>query len=267
MKLLCLSDIHGEAAGLENLLGRDPGVDVIVIVGDITHLGDYAEAEAVLGPLLGSGVRMVAVGGNMDREGVRRYLRDKGIDIHARGVILDGVGFMGLGGGTPSPFRTPWELDPLEAARCLAAGFAQIASASCKVLVSHAPPHATEIDRSFTRMHVGSVPVREFLLGGPQNATTAPQNATTAPRNATTVPRNATTVPRNATTAPGARGSGGGARGSGPVNLCICGHIHEAMGEDSLGGVTCVNVGPYKNGRYALIRVEDGRAEITWRSR
>ncbi len=229
MKLLCLSDIHGEAAGLETVLGRDPGVDLVVIVGDITHLGDYAEAAAVLDPLVRSGTRMVAVGGNMDREGVRRFLGEKGIDIHARGVVIDGVGFMGLGGGTPSPFRTPWELSPQEAETCLAAGFAQISDAPYKVLVSHAPPHATEIDRSFTRMHVGSVPVREFLLGG----------------------------------------QGAGERS--PVNLCICGHIHEAAGEDSLGGATCVNVGPYKNGRYALVTIGGGsagdHAEITWRTR
>ncbi len=241
MKLLCLSDIHGEAAGLESVLARNPGVDVVVIVGDITHLGDYAEAEAVLGPLVGAGVRMVAVGGNMDREGVRRYLGDKGIDIHARGVVIDGVGFMGLGGGTPSPFRTPWELPPEEAARCLAEGWAQISDAPCKVLVSHAPPHATEIDKSFTRMHVGSVPVREFLLSGPRNAA----------------------LPRPAAELSGSRN----AARSGRVNLCICGHIHEAAGEDSLGGVTCVNVGPYKNGRYALIDITEERTEITWRTR
>ena len=200
------------------MLDRDPGVDVVVIVGDITHLGDYAEAEAVIDPLLESGARIIGVGGNMDREGARRCLGDKGIDIHARGVILDGVGFMGLGGGTPSPFRTPWELPPEEATRCLEAGLTQIARARYKVLVSHAPPHATEIDRSFTRMHVGSVPVREFLL-----------------------------------------------RGS--VNLCVCGHIHEAMGEDTLDGARCVNIGPYKNGHYALIAIEGDRAEIEWRTR
>ena len=198
-------------------------MDVVVIVGDITHLGDLGEAQTALGPVLRSGARLVAVGGNMDREGARRFLVDKGIDIHGRGVIVDGVGFMGLGGGTPSPFKTPWELAPDEASRCLAAGFAQIAAAPYKVLVSHAPPHATEIDRSFTRMHVGSVPVREFLLGG--------------------------------------------ARGSGRIDLCICGHIHEAIGQDSVGGTTCVNVGAFKNGRYALITIIGGHAEITWRTR
>lgn len=218
MNLLCLSDIHGEVAGLRDVLPRLAGVDAVVIAGDITHLGDYGEAEAALAPLVSSGVRLIAVAGNMDREGARRYLAEKGIDIHARGILIDGVGFMGLGGGTPSPFGTPWELGAEEAARCLSAGLAMIAEARYKVLVSHAPPRNTEIDKSFARLHVGSGPVRDFLLAG-------------------------------------------------SVNLCICGHIHEARGEDSLGGAQCVNLGPFKNGRYALITIDGASASVQWRMR
>ena len=95
---------------------------------------------------------------------------------------------MGLGGGTPSPFRTPWELDDEEAERCLAAGFAQIAGAPFKVLVSHAPPARHGAGPELRRRRTSDpAPVREFLLAG-------------------------------------------------SVNLCICGHIHESAGEDSLGG-------------------------------
>jgi Icc-related predicted phosphoesterase len=93
-----------------------------------------------------------------------------------------------------------------------------IAEARYKVLVSHAPPRNTEIDKSFARLHVGSGPVRDFLLAG-------------------------------------------------SVNLCICGHIHEARGEDILGKAQCVNVGPFKNGRYALIAIDGARASVQWRMR
>jgi Icc-related predicted phosphoesterase len=217
MKLLCLSDIHGEAVGLKNVLPLLGSVDAVVISGDLTHLGDRVEAEAILSPLMASGTRCIAVAGNMDKDGVRAFLAEKGIDIHCRGLVVDGVGFQGLGGGTPSPFHSPWEIGPDEAARCLAAGRETIRDARFKVLVSHAPPRNTRIDRTFTRMHAGSDPVREHIL-------------------------------------------------SGAVNLCICGHIHEARGEDSLGGVPCVNVGPFKNGHYALVTIEDGGASVTWRT-
>jgi Icc-related predicted phosphoesterase len=131
---------------------------------------------------------------------------------------MGSIGFMGLGGGTPSPFGTPWELSNKEAAESLAAGLAAIAAAPYKVLVSHAPPRDTRLDRSFSGQHVGSAPVRDFLLA-----------------------------------------SG--------IGLCISGHIHESPGEDTLGGAHCVNLGPYKNGRYALIHIENERAQVVWRKR
>ena len=220
MKLLCLSDIHGEGAGLKEVLHEAAGADVVVLAGDITHLGGRAEAEAVLGPVLESGIPVLAVAGNMDREGARQCLQEKGIDIHARGLLLGPVGFMGLGGGTPSPFGTPWELTDEEAAGYLAAGLPAIATARYKVLVSHPPPRSTRLDRSFAGQHVGSKAVRNFLLAD-------------------------------------------------SVDLCICGHIHESAGEDTLGRVLCVNLGPFKNGRYALIDidVENARAQVTWRKK
>ena len=218
MKLLCLSDIHGEAAGLEELLSSPEQADVVIVAGDITHLGGRAEAQAVLAPILSSRARLIAVAGNMDRETARGYLGELGVDLHARGIVIEGVGFMGLGGGTPSPFGTPWELGDAEARRCLEAGRAQISGASFRVLVSHAPPHGTDLDRGVAGQHFGSVPVREFLL-------------------------------------------------SGSVNLCICGHIHESAGEDSLGGAQCVNLGPFKNGNYAHVTIDGGGASVTRRTR
>jgi hypothetical protein len=217
VKLLCLADIHGEGAGLEDVLLRDAAeADLIVLAGDLTHLGGRVEAEAILAPLLASGIPLVAVAGNMDRDGARSCLDEKRINIHGRGMILGGVGFMGLGGGTPSPFGTPWEITELEAGTILASGFPGIARAPYKVLVSHAPPRGTKLDRSFTGLHVGSEAVREFLLAG-------------------------------------------------AVDFCICGHIHESAGEDTLGRAHCVNIGPFKNGSCALVDITNAGAQVTWR--
>ncbi len=220
MKLLCLSDIHGEGAGLGDVLRGAAGADLVILAGDLTHLGGYAEAEAVLGPVLETGIPVIAVAGNMDREGARRCLEEKRVDIHARGIMIGQVGFQGLGGGTPSPFGTPWELAEEEAAEYLAAGLPAIAAARFKVLVSHAPPRGTRLDRSFAGQHVGSEAVRRHVLAG-------------------------------------------------SVDLCICGHIHESAGEDRLGGVLCVNLGPFKNGSYAVIDIDVEKAEpsVNWRKK
>ncbi len=166
MRLLCLSDIHGEAGGLEELLSGEGRCDLVVVAGDITHLGDRAEAERILAPIFSAGMPLVAVAGNMDRDTARGYLGERGVDLHGRGIRIGDVGFMGLGGGTPSPFRTPWEISDDEAERCLAQGFTDIAEAPFRVLVSHAPPRGTDLDRSFARAHVGSAPVRRFVDAG-----------------------------------------------------------------------------------------------------
>jgi uncharacterized protein len=218
MKLLCLSDIHGETEGLGDLLPIASEVDLVVIAGDITHLGGYEEARAALSPLMGSGARLVAVGGNMDKEGARRYLAEVGIDLHGRGVVIDGVGFMGLGGGTPSPFGTPWEIGNDEAAGVLSTALAAVKDTPYRVLVSHAPPKGTQLDRSFAKIHAGSDAVRAFLLAG-------------------------------------------------SAHLCLCGHIHESWGEDRVGGAACVNIGPFKSGRYALVTISNDTATVTWRTR
>ena len=220
MKLLCLSDIHGEAAGLRAILpDAARGVDVIVLAGDLTHLGGYAEAEALLAPLFSVKLPIVAVAGNMEHEGVRRYIGERNIDIHGRGVLLNGIGFMGLGAGTPpSPFNSPWELSDDAVRPLLAAGRQAIAEAPFKVLVSHSPPWQTRLDRTFMGQHVGSPAVKDFLEGG-------------------------------------------------GADLCICGHIHESAGEDRIGTTLCVNLGPFRNGKYAVLLIENSEVRVDWRKR
>jgi hypothetical protein len=52
---------------------------------------------------------------------------------------------------------------------------------------------------------------------------------------------------------------------AGGAGLCICGHIHEAAGEDSLGGALCLNVGAFKDGHCALVEITGREARILWR--
>lgn len=218
MKLLCLADIHGKAAELRTALAEAASADVVVVAGDITHLGAAVEASGMLSSLLDTGARVLAVAGNMDRAGVRSYLGERKIDIHGRGLVIDEVGFFGLGGGTRSPFGTPWEIENEDAEALLVAGYAEIADAPLKVLVSHAPPRDTDLDRVREGVHGGSIPVRAFLF-------------------------------------------------SHRVDLCICGHIHEGGGRETvLGDCTCINVGPLKAGRYAVVSIEKAGSSVTWRN-
>jgi Icc-related predicted phosphoesterase len=221
MLLLCLSDIHGEGAGIASVLGDCPGIDAVVLVGDLTHLGGAEEAARVVEPILKAGVRALAVPGNMDRSGVLGWLEERGLSLHGRGVTIGDIGFLGLGGSNPTPFGTPFEVPGCDARELLEAAWPTASAARCRVLVSHAPPRDTRLDRTRAHLHAGSPEVRSFLE-------------------------------------------------SHDVSLCLCGHIHEAAGEDMVGRARCVNPGAFKVGRYALVAIEPGdphpRITITWRS-
>lgn len=41
------------------------------------------------------------------------------------------------------------------------------------------------------------------------------------------------------------------------VDLCLCGHIHEAVGVDTLNGCTVVNPGSFKKGKYMTIDLDE----------
>ncbi len=47
-------------------------------------------------------------------------------------------------------------------------------------------------------------------------------------------------------------------------DLCLCGHIHEAAGEDFIGVTHVINAGPFDEGGYVFVNVDDsgGNAEL-----
>ncbi len=43
--------------------------------------------------------------------------------------------------------------------------------------------------------------------------------------------------------------------------LAVSGHIHEAVGTDTLGNTLLLNPGPFRHGRYALVDIDDGQVK------
>jgi putative phosphoesterase len=46
------------------------------------------------------------------------------------------------------------------------------------------------------------------------------------------------------------------------VAVCICGHIHEAFGEEVLGNTRCYNIGAVKDNHFAFLDVNNDRIEV-----
>ena len=81
------------------------------------------------------------------------------MNFHGAQVEIGGVHVAGLGYSSPTPFDTPGEYSEEE----LAARLAKFADLKPLVLICHAPPLDTTLDRVHEGLHAGSRAVREFI--------------------------------------------------------------------------------------------------------
>ena len=162
MKIIGFGDIHMDLGGAESIPGID-SADHIIITGDLTNFGFSLNAEPILNRLKEMNNNILAVAGNLDQPEVAGYLEDLEISLHGRGIIIDNLGIMGLGGSNFTPFKTPYEFSEEELTSLLASGYDRIKSAENFILVSHTPPFQTETDKLPNGAHVGSTAVRTFI--------------------------------------------------------------------------------------------------------
>ena len=166
MKLFAISDIHGATKPIEAAAPLISAADWIVISGDITHSKSRAEAADVIACLEQYSIRILAVHGNWDRIEVKDFLEEKGYSLHGKGRILDGIGFFGMGGSSPTPVKTATVYTEEEIALILRTGYEKVRDASQVVLISHVPPRRVR-DRSFIGLRGGSHSVKAFLEVNP----------------------------------------------------------------------------------------------------
>lgn len=166
MKLFVVSDIHGATKPIDNAASLIREADWIVISGDITHTKTRAEAADVLACFERYSTRILAVHGNWDRLEVKDFLEEKGYSLHGKGRVLEGIGFFGMGGSSPTPVKTATVYTEQEIAIILRKGYEQVREASQVVLISHVPPRRVR-DRSFIGLRGGSYSVKAFLEVNP----------------------------------------------------------------------------------------------------
>lgn len=157
MKLLIFSDIHNDARALENLMNLD--ADYYFAAGDLVS---WARGLDKMGEILKRRAGHVYVlPGNHESERDIANLCDRYglINFHDGTLDLDGTHVAGLGYSNPTPFNTPGEYSEEE----LAARLEKFAALKPLVLIAHAPPFGTALDRVREGLHAGSRAVREFI--------------------------------------------------------------------------------------------------------
>lgn len=160
---IAFGDVHENTQFIPKIPGIREAAGVIVS-GDLTNRGNMAAGREVYEAIRAVNPVILAQIGNMDRAEVTEYLKGQEANIHLETrEIAPGVGLMGVGFSTPTPFNTPSEASDQQIGLWLDETHAKARGFSRLILVSHTPPHDTAVDKLGTGQHVGSRAVRAFI--------------------------------------------------------------------------------------------------------
>ena len=162
MKILAISDPHGDYSKIMEMMEKAGDFDLAVIVGDITDFGPDEKVEELMEMF---DRPVIAIPGNCDQRSILEVLdASKAINLHGKAEQIGNIRFIGLGGSNPTPFNTPFELSEEEIEKTLEG---MVCSAENNddcgtlVLLTHAPPHGARDELPFG--HVGSKAIQKFV--------------------------------------------------------------------------------------------------------
>lgn len=166
MRVLVVSDIHGETEKLEEILDVE-SYEAILCAGDLSDAAEFEDyggrLEEVLDLFEEAEVPVRAVPGNMDpEEDSVRALRDRRMNLHRNTAAIGDLEAIGYGGGK-TPFGTPFEPDGQDIKQTLST-LAERSAGEITVAVVHQPPADSSVDVADGN-HVGSEEVRELIEG------------------------------------------------------------------------------------------------------
>jgi Icc-related predicted phosphoesterase len=156
-RLLVFSDIHGDLRALERLMAID--ADYYFAAGDLVSWGRGLEK---VGPILEPHRNRVYVlpGNHESASDIAGFCSQFGfVDFHGGKLELAGARVAGLGYSSPTPFDTPGEYSEEE----MAARLAKFDAFQPSVMICHAPPLNTALDRVHDGLHAGSRAIHEFI--------------------------------------------------------------------------------------------------------
>jgi Icc-related predicted phosphoesterase len=163
MRVILLTDIHGETEKLGKILEREE-YDAVLCAGDLSDANEFEDYEGQLHKVIEEfekeGKMTKAVPGNMDHEDVCvRNLIQRRMNIHKKIASFEDFEAVGFGGGQ-TPFGTPFEPEGEEIKNALSTLYDRMKSDN-RVGVIHQPPKncLNLVDGD----NVGSEEVRELI--------------------------------------------------------------------------------------------------------
>ncbi len=161
---MVFSDIHSDARSLQQAM--DTPADLYIAAGDLVNWGRGLDKMAPW--MTPQAEKTYVLPGNHESSAdIVDFCNRHGLNnFHGKSIELGGVHIAGLGYSSPTPFATPGEYTEEE----MAAHLAPFADLKPLILVCHAPPLNTALDRIHEGLHAGSQAVRDFIeLHQPQH--------------------------------------------------------------------------------------------------
>lgn len=170
MKILIISDAHGNVENIEKLSEQAKNADLVFFGGDFAKFNCPETGKTALEALLKNSGSIFAVLGNCDEPDFISEIEDADICVQKSMVFKDGLVIAGSGGGSKFSGDTPFERTEDELVQdfdVIKNSLSQIADddgkCSSLVLIMHNPPKDTKTDVIPGDIHVGSQKLREFI--------------------------------------------------------------------------------------------------------
>ena len=170
MKILIISDAHGNVENIEKLSEQAKNADLVLFGGDFAKFNCPETGKTALEALVKNSDSIFAVLGNCDEPDFISEIEDADICVQKSMVFKDGLVIAGSGGGSKFSGDTPFERTEEELVQdfdVIKNSLSQIADddgkCSSLVLVMHNPPKDTKADVIPGDIHVGSQKLREFI--------------------------------------------------------------------------------------------------------
>jgi Icc-related predicted phosphoesterase len=164
LNILAFSDLHGSDyafnKALNVILEHKP--NLIMIAGDIAD-NSFEKAKDFLSSLNDFGIEVFYVPGNMDSK--KLIIEDLNLkhvkNVHKKIIDYEGFKIIGFGGANKTPFNTPIEFDEAEIEFFLSN--VNLDEKEKIILLTHSPPKNTKVDKTFMKIHAGSIAIRNFI--------------------------------------------------------------------------------------------------------
>ncbi len=165
MKLLLLSDLHGNIKNLDAIKDEFSAADAVLFAGDYTALNKFETSDPAVEKMRECHVNIFSVIGNSDKPELLESLEKQDMSVEHAVVFFEGLSIAGSGGASVFTRTTPNEREEDD----LLSDFDVIKNSDLKgqwsnlILISHNPPKETLCDQCVSGAHVGSQKLSDFI--------------------------------------------------------------------------------------------------------